>query len=127
MFYAVLLTVHLFGEKLTSMTDEKKKETSMSPEKGSETNTRPLKSRSISRRGFIKVAAFASVAAGTTAIGAKAVSTFMPEPDFSAQYERDRRAGDRIIARTRLVEMTGADKKGLVRDLKKSYKYSKKV
>ncbi|HXI10034.1 MAG TPA: hypothetical protein VNK06_04445 [Thermodesulfobacteriota bacterium] len=96
-----------------------KKESSLEALKAGVDNR--MKTRS-TRRGFLKKAVFAGVAATTTAAVAKKTVDLIPGENPQAQYLRDVLPGDGVLSKREYVVMSAEEKTALVKTLEDNYK-----
>lgn len=80
-----------------------------------------MKTRS-TRRGFLKKALFAGVAATATAAAAKKTVDLIPGENPQEQYLKDVLPGDRAMAAREYVVMSKEEKISLVKALEENYK-----
>ena len=95
-----------------------KKESSLEALKAGVENR--MKTRA-TRRGFLKKALFAGVAATTTAAVAKKTVDLIPGENPQAQYMRDVLPGDGVMGKREYVVMSSAEKAELVKTLEDNY------
>lgn len=74
-----------------------------------------------SRRGFLKKAVVAGVAATATAGIAKKTGDLLLKEDFQAAYLKDVLPGDKVLASREYVEMSQEEKNAMLRLFKKNY------
>jgi len=74
------------------------------------------------RRGFLKKALFAGVAATATATVAKKTVDMIPGEDPQKQYLKDVLPGDRVASAREYVVMSREEKKALVKTFEGNYK-----
>jgi len=96
-----------------------KKESSLEALKAGMDNK--MKTRA-TRRGFLKKALFAGVAATATAAAAKKTVDLIPGDNPQEQYLKDVLPGDRVLGSREYVVMSSDEKTALVKTLEENYK-----